>query len=229
VADVRLGPQLRRGIADLDGEGEVAGGIVVMRSGENAQRTIRTVKQRLVQLSASLPDGVEIIETYDRSALIERAVATLEEKLLEEVVVVVLVCFVFLFHFRSSLVIVISLPLGILAAFVVMRLQGLNANIMSLGGIAIAIGAMVDASIVMIETLHKRMESNGYRRAEHWAEVRKAAAEVGRPLFFSLLIITMSFLPVFTLEAQEGRMFAPLAFKTCHGRRCTCPLRWFPS
>ncbi|MEJ8566586.1 efflux RND transporter permease subunit [Elongatibacter sediminis] len=212
VAEVRLGPQMRRGIAELDGEGEVVGGIVVMRSGENALRTIDAVKQRLGELRSGLPEGVEIVETYDRSALIERAVSTLEEKLVEEIIVVVLVCFLFLFHFRSSLVIVVSLPLGILAAFGVMHLQGLNANIMSLGGIAIAIGAMVDAAIVMIETLHKKMEEPGYRPERHWKTVREASGEVGPALFFSLLIITLSFLPVFTLQAQEGRMFAPLAF-----------------
>ncbi len=212
VADIRLGPQMRRGIADLDGEGEVVGGIVVMRYGENARSTIQGVKQRLAELQASLPAGVEIIETYDRSTLIERAVNTLQEKLLEEVIVVVLVCLVFLFHFRSSLVLVLSLPLGILAAFVIMRLQGLNANIMSLGGIAIAIGAMVDAAIVMIETLHKRMEDETYDPTNHWGEVKNAVVEVGPPLFFSLLIITLSFLPVFSLQAQEGKMFAPLAF-----------------
>ncbi len=212
VADIRLGPQMRRGIADLDGEGEVVGGIVVMRYGENARSTIQGVKDRLAELQASLPAGVEIVETYDRSTLIERAVNTLQEKLLEEVIVVVLVCLVFLFHFRSSLVLVLSLPLGILAAFVIMRLQGLNANIMSLGGIAIAIGAMVDAAIVMIETLHKRMEDEAYDPANHWDEVKRAVVEVGPPLFFSLLIITLSFLPVFTLQAQEGKLFAPLAF-----------------
>jgi Cu(I)/Ag(I) efflux system membrane protein CusA/SilA len=212
VADVRLGPQMRRGIAELNGEGEVVGGVVVMRFGENALTTIHGVKEKLRQLTGSLPDGVEIVETYDRSALIERAVDTLQEKLLEEIIVVVLVCLAFLFHMRSSLVIVISLPVGILAAFVVMNIQGLNANIMSLGGIAIAIGAMVDAAIVMIETLHKRMEHPDYRPEDHWAVVRDSAMEVGPALFFSLLIITLSFLPVFTLEAQEGRLFAPLAF-----------------
>ena len=212
VAEIRLGPQMRRGIADLDGEGEVVGGIVVMRSGENALRTIQGVKQRLAELRIGLPEGVEIVETYDRSALIERAVDTLREKLVEEIIVVVLVCFLFLVHFRSSLVIVISLPLGILAAFLVMRWQGLNANIMSLGGIAIAIGAMVDAAIVMIETLHRKMEEPSYDPGRHWDTVRDAAGEVGPALFFSLLIITLSFLPVFTLEAQEGRLFAPLAF-----------------
>jgi Cu(I)/Ag(I) efflux system membrane protein CusA/SilA len=212
VADIRLGPQMRRGIAELDGEGEVVGGIIVMRFGENARKTIAGVKARLDELQKSLPEGVEIIETYDRSALIERAVDNLQDKLLLEFLVVALVCLVFLFHLRSSLVIVISLPLGILAAFLVMNAQGLNANIMSLGGIAIAIGAMVDAAIVMIENLHKKMEQTTYDARSHWDAVTEAAVEVGPPLFFSLLIITLSFLPVFTLQAQEGRLFAPLAF-----------------
>ena len=212
VADIRLGPQLRRGIAELDGEGEVVGGVIVMRFGENARTTIEGVKQRLAELKDSLPEGVEVIETYDRSALIDRSVDTLKFKLVEEFLVVVLVCFLFLFHFRSSLVIVLSLPVGILIAFVVMHAQGLNANIMSLGGIAIAIGAMVDAAIVMIETMHKKMERDDYEPSKHWQVVAEAATEVGPPLFFSLLIITLSFLPVFTLQAQEGRMFAPLAF-----------------
>jgi Cu(I)/Ag(I) efflux system membrane protein CusA/SilA len=212
VAEIRLGPQLRRGIAELDGEGEVVGGVIVMRFGENARSTIDGVKKRLEELRKSLPEGVEIIPTYDRSNLISRAVETLQSKLAEEFLVVVLVCLVFLFHIRSSLVIIISLPLGILAALVVMYAQGLNANIMSLGGIAIAIGAMVDAAIVMIETVHKKMEQADYDASAHWSVVTEAAVEVGPPLFFSLLIITFSFLPVFSLEAQEGRMFAPLAF-----------------
>jgi Cu(I)/Ag(I) efflux system membrane protein CusA/SilA len=212
IARVRLGPQMRRGIADLDGEGEVVGGIVVMRYGENARATIQRVKARLQELEPSLPEGVEIVETYDRSALIDRAVDTLGHKLVEEFIVVVAVCLLFLFHLRSSLVIILTLPLGILAAFVVMHLQGLNANIMSLGGIAIAIGAMVDAAIVMIESLHKAMERDDYDPGKHWDTVARVSGEVGPPLFFSLLIITLSFLPVFTLEAQEGRMFAPLAF-----------------
>ena len=212
VAEIRLGPQLRRGIAELDGEGEVVGGVIVMRFGENARTTIDGVKKRLDELRKSLPEGVEIIPTYDRSSLISRAVETLQSKLAEEFLVVVLVCLVFLFHIRSSLVIIISLPLGILAALVVMYAQGLNANIMSLGGIAIAIGAMVDAAIVMIETVHKKMEHEDYDVKAHWSVVTEAAVEVGPPLFFSLLIITFSFLPVFSLEAQEGRMFAPLAF-----------------
>ncbi len=212
VADIRLGPQMRRGIAELNGEGEVVGGIIVMRFGENARKTIAGVKQKLSELEKSLPEGVEIVTTYDRSTLIERAVVNLQHKLIEEFLVVVLVCLVFLFHLRSSLVVILSLPLGILAAFLVMNAQGLNANIMSLGGIAIAIGAMVDAAIVMIETVHKKLEDEGYDPKTHWSTITEAAVEVGPPLFFSLLIITLSFLPVFTLQAQEGRLFAPLAF-----------------
>ncbi|MCJ7816196.1 MAG: CusA/CzcA family heavy metal efflux RND transporter, partial [Xanthomonadales bacterium] len=212
VADIRLGPQMRRGIAELNGEGEVVGGIIVMRFGENARKTINGVKEKLAELRKSLPEGVEIVETYDRSTLIDRAVETLQHKLIEEFVVVALVCLLFLFHLRSSLVIILSLPLGILTAFLVMSAQGLNANIMSLGGIAIAIGAMVDAAIVMIETVHKKMEDAAYDPKTHWSTVTEAAVEVGPPLFFSLVIITLSFLPVFTLQAQEGRLFAPLAF-----------------
>jgi len=212
IADIRKGPQLRRGIAELNGEGEVVGAVVVMRFGENAQTTIAGVKKRLAELQDSLPEGVEVVETYNRSALIDRSVETLKMKLVEEFLVVVLVCILFLFHFRSSLVIILSLPVGIIIAFLVMRFQGLNANIMSLGGIAIAIGAMVDAAIVMIETVHKKMEHADYDPKKHWAVIAEAATEVGPPLFFSLLIITLSFLPVFTLQAQEGRMFAPLAF-----------------
>jgi Cu(I)/Ag(I) efflux system membrane protein CusA/SilA len=212
IAEIRLGPQMRRGIADLDGEGEVVGGIVIMRSGENALQTIDAVKARLEELSRSLPDGVEVVTTYDRSALIERAVNTLEGKLIEEFLIVALVCAVFLFHLRSSAVIILSLPVGILAAFIVMRIQGINANIMSLGGIAIAIGAMVDAAIVMVENVHKHMEREPLTDENRWRVIGDAAAEVGRPLFISLLIVTLSFLPVFALEAQEGRLFAPLAF-----------------
>ena len=217
VAQIRLGPQLRRGVAELDGEGEVVGGVIVMRFGENALTTINAAKAKLKELARSLPEGVEIIETYDRSALINRAVDTLSMKLLEEFIVVALVCALFLFHFRSALVIMLSLPVGILIAFIVMERLGINANIMSLGGIAIAIGAMVDAAIVMIENVHKhleRMESEGQKLTDtnRWQVMREAAMEVGPALFFSLLIITLSFLPVFTLEAQEGRMFAPLAF-----------------
>ena len=212
VAQIRLGPQMRRGVAELDGEGEVVGGVIVMRFGENALKTINGVKKKLEQLSRSLPEGVEIIETYDRSALIKRAVSNLNGKLLEEFIVVALVCAVFLFHLRSSLVIIISLPVGILIAFIVMERMGINANIMSLGGIAIAIGAMVDAAIVMVENVHKHMEHTEVTDENRWQVMREAAVEVGPPLFFSLLIITLSFLPVFTLEAQEGRMFAPLAY-----------------
>jgi Cu(I)/Ag(I) efflux system membrane protein CusA/SilA len=212
LAEIRLGPQMRRGIAELDGEGEVVGGVIVMRSGENASRTIDAVKVRLDELAKSLPDGVEVVTTYDRSDLIQRAVDTLEGKLIEELIVVGLICAVFLFHLRSSAVIIISLPIGILCAFIVMRLQGINANIMSLGGIAIAIGVMVDAAIVMIENVHKHIEKEPLTDENRWRVIGDAASEVGPPLFFSLLITTLSFLPVFTLEAQEGRLFAPLAF-----------------
>ena len=212
VAEIRLGPQMRRGIADLDGEGEVVGAVVVMRWGENALKTIDAVKERLAELQRSLPEGVEIVTTYDRSDLINRAVETLQGKLLEEFLVVALVCAVFLFHLRSSAVVVLSLPVGILVAFIIMKAQGINANIMSLGGIAIAIGAMVDAAIVMIENVHKHIEHEPLTDNNRWRIMADAATEVGPPLFFSLLIITLSFLPVFTLEAQEGRLFAPLAF-----------------
>jgi Cu(I)/Ag(I) efflux system membrane protein CusA/SilA len=212
IAEVVTGPQMRRGIADLNGNGEVVGAIVVMRYGENAQKVIASVKSKLQTLKQSLPKGVEIVPTYDRSGLIERAVDYLYEKLFQEFFIVVLVCAAFLFHLRSSLVVLVTLPLGILAAFVVMHWQGINANIMSLGGIAIAIGAMVDASIVMIENLHKHIERTPLNDNNRWQVVQQASLEVGRPLFYSLLIITVSFLPVFTLEAQEGRLFSPLAF-----------------
>ena len=213
VAEISTGPQMRRGIAELDGEGEVVGGIVVMRSGENARAVIERVKTKLAEIRPGLPPGVEIVETYDRSGVIERAVANLKDTLIKELIVVVLVCLLFLLHLRSSLVIAISLPLGVLGAFVIMNLQGINANIMSLGGIAIAIGAMVDAAIVMIENVHKHLERRQpANSAEHWAVIERASLEVGPALFFALLIITVSFLPVFTLQAQEGRMFAPLAF-----------------
>ena len=212
VAHIRVGPQMRRGIAELDGEGEVVGGIIVMRSGENARATIKRVKQKLDELKAGLPAGVEIVETYDRSALIERAVDNLSHRLVEEFIVVCLVCVLFLFHLRSSLVIIISLPLGILAAFAIMQVQGINANIMSLGGIAIAIGSMVDAAIVMIENVHKHAEQEPLNDSNRWELVQRAATEVGPPLFFSLLIITLSFLPVFTLQAQEGKLFSPLVY-----------------
>ncbi len=214
---VQLGPQMRRGIAELDGEGEVTGGIIVMRSGENALKVIERVKRKLDELKHGLPEGVEIVTTYDRSGLILRAVDNLQRKLIEELIVVALVCVLFLFHLRSSFVAVITLPLGILIAFIIMRWQGINANIMSLGGIAIAIGAMVDAAIVMIENAHKHLEKFNHQHerppdnAERWRLVTTASIEVGPALFFSLLIITLSFLPVFTLEAQEGRLFSPLA------------------
>lgn len=212
IATVRTGPELRRGVGELNGEGEVAGGVVIMRYGENALATIERVEHRLEQLEASLPEGVEIVVTYNRAGLIERAVETLRDKLLEEFLIVALVCAVFLFHLRSSLVVVLSLPLGILAAFIVMHLQGINANIMSLGGIAIAIGAMVDAAIVMIENFHKHVERTPLTRDNRWRIVADSTAEVGPALFFSLLIITFSFIPIFALEAQEGRLFHPLAF-----------------
>ncbi|MEB4591010.1 efflux RND transporter permease subunit [Candidatus Thiothrix sp. Deng01] len=248
IATVRIGPQMRRGIAELDGTGEVVGGIVVMRYGENAREVIHNVKARLETLKKGLPEGVEIVPTYDRSGLIDRAVENLSHKLLEEFAVVALVCLIFLFHLRSAFVAIVSLPLGVMAAFIVMHQQGINANIMSLGGIAIAIGAMVDAAIVMIENAHKHLErattphpnlppqggkeqegipneastlpaplageglGKGGKTLDHWDIIAEAASEVGPALFFSLLIITLSFIPVFTLEAQEGRLFAPLAF-----------------
>jgi len=212
VAQIRIGPQIRRGVADLDGEGEVVGGVIIMRFGENAMSTIQGVKAKLAELRKGLPDGVEIVETYDRSGLIGRAVETLKGKLIEEFLVVIVVCAVFLFHLRSALVIIFSLPVGILVAFILMEKMGINANIMSLGGIAIAIGAMVDAAIVMIENVHKHMEKTEITNANRWIVMREAATEVGPPLFFSLIIITLSFLPVFTLQEQEGKLFAPLAF-----------------
>ncbi len=212
VAELRIGPQSRRGIGELDGEGEVTGGIVIMRAGENALATIDGVKERLEALQPSLPEGVEIVTTYDRSALIRRAIDTLGDTLMKELAVVALVCALFLLHLRSAAVVLISLPLGVLAAFLLMRLQGINANIMSLGGIAIAIGVMVDAAIVMIENAHKHLETAGQDASARRSAIGEAAAEVGPPVFFSLLIVTLSFLPVFTLEAQEGRLFAPLAW-----------------
>jgi len=212
VADIGTGPQIRRGIAELNGKGETVGGIVIMRYGENAQQVIAGVKTKLAQLKKGLPDGVEIVPVYDRSSLIERAVSNLSHKLLEEFGVVALVCVVFLFHIRSSLVAIVSLPLGILIAFIIMHLNGVNANIMSLGGIAIAIGAMIDGAIVMIENMHKHMERTPLTKENRWQIVIDSATEVGPALFFSLMIITVSFIPVFTLEAQEGRMFSPLAF-----------------
>ncbi len=212
VAEVHVGPQLRRGITELDGEGEVVGGIVVMRFGENAMTTIQGVKDKLEELKKGLPEGVEIVETYNRASLIQRAVDNLNAKLVEEFIVVGLVCIIFLFHFRSALVVILSLPVGILVAFIVMKSQGMNANIMSLGGIAIAIGAMVDAAIVMIENVHKHFEREKVTDTNRWEVIARASVEVGPPLFFSLLIITLSFLPVFSLQAQEGKLFAPLAY-----------------
>jgi len=212
IATVEIGPQMRRGLAELNGEGETVGGIVVMRFGENAQSTIDGVKAKLASLKNSLPEGVEVTTVYDRSALIERSVNNLTKKLLIEFAVVALICVVFLFHARSSLVAIISLPVGILSAFIIMHIQGINANIMSLGGIAIAIGAMIDGAIVLVENMHKHMEETPLTKENRWDIVAKSASEVGPALFFSLLIITVSFVPVFTLEAQEGRMFSPLAY-----------------
>lgn len=219
VASVRRGPAIRRGVAELNGEGEVAGGIIIMRSGKNALTTINAVKAKLAEVQKSLPAGVEIVPVYDRSQLIKNSVETLTHKLIEEFIVVAVVCSLFLFHFRSALVAMITLPLGILGAFIVMHYQGVSANMMSLGGIAIAIGAMVDAAIVMIENMHKVLEQWRYEHperqpssADYWQIALHAASEVGPALFCSLLIITLSFIPVFTLEAQEGKMFSPLAF-----------------
>ncbi|HEX3141740.1 MAG TPA: efflux RND transporter permease subunit, partial [Rhizobacter sp.] len=218
VATVQVGPEMRRGIAELDGEGEVAGGVIVMRSGKNARTTIEAVKAKLQALKPSLPAGVEVVETYDRSKLIDRAILNLRDKLAEEFIVVALVCAAFLFHLRSALVAVVTLPVGVLTAFIVMRWQGVSANILSLGGVAIALGAMVDASVVLVEAAHKHLEhfeeQHGRQPtvAERWSLIAQASVEVGPALFFSLLVITLSFLPVFTLEAQEGRLFSPLAF-----------------
>lgn len=211
VADIRTGPRARRGIAELDGEGEVVGGFVVMRHGENALATIERVKQRLEELKPGLPEGVEVVETYDRSELIQGSVRNLSGKLVQEFLIIALVCAVFLLHLRSALVAIVSLPIGIMAALLIMQQQGINANIMSLGGIAVTIGAMVDAAIVMVENLHKRLE-RAPPDEDRWTTVAVAAKETGRPLFFALLIIVVSFLPLFTLEGQEGRLFHPLAF-----------------
>src|SRR5450631_1749276 len=219
VARIQIGPEIRRGISELDGQGEAVGGVIVMRAGKNALETIEAVKTKIASLQQGLPKGVEIIPTYDRSELIQKSVATLRDRLIEEFIVVTLVCALFLFHLRSAFVAIISLPLGILAAFTVMNWQGVNANIMSLGGIAIAIGAMVDAAVVMIENAHKHVEAWNHAHpgrnptmSEQTRLISEAAAEVGPALFFSLLIITLSFVPVFTLEAQEGKLFGPLAF-----------------
>ncbi|WP_038177494.1 efflux RND transporter permease subunit [Vibrio pacinii] len=212
IAEINLGPQMRRGISELNGEGEAVGGVIVMRFGENASEVINKVKLKLAQLQSGLPDGVEIVSTYDRSTLINAAVENLWKKLAEEFIVVAVVCALFLFHIRSSLVIALSLPVGILSAFIIMYWQGINANIMSLGGIAIAIGAMVDGAIVMIENVHKHIERTPLNDKNRWQVIGDAAQEVGAPLFFSLIIITLSFVPVFALEGQEGKMFSPLAF-----------------
>ncbi|HCE5205504.1 TPA: efflux RND transporter permease subunit [Vibrio parahaemolyticus] len=212
IADISVGPQMRRGISELNGEGEAVGGVIVMRFGENASKVISNVKTKLEELKLGLPEGVEIVPTYDRSTLINAAVDNLWKKLAEEFIVVAIVCALFLFHIRSSLVIAFSLPVGILSAFIVMHWQGINANIMSLGGIAIAIGAMVDGAVVMIENVHKHIERTPLTDKNRWKVIGDAAQEVGAPLFFSLLIITLSFVPVFALEGQEGKMFSPLAF-----------------
>jgi copper/silver efflux system protein len=218
VATIQRGPQMRRGVAELNGEGEVAGGVVILRSGKNARSAIDAVKRKLAELRSSLPAGVEVVTTYDRSQLIDRAVGNLTDKLVEEFIVVALVCALFLWHARSALVAIISLPVGVLMAFTAMRYQGVSANIMSLGGVAIAVGAMVDAAIVMIENAHKKIEAWSHahpgerlQQAMHWHLITEAATEVGPALFFSLLIITLSFIPIFTLQAQEGRLFGPLA------------------
>ncbi|HIC45309.1 CusA/CzcA family heavy metal efflux RND transporter, partial [Methylophaga sp.] len=224
VAEIKLGPQMRRGIAEFNGLGETVGGVVVMRFGENAQKTIEGVKDKLQELQKGLPEGVELVTVYDRSGLIGRAVDNLWHKLLEEFAVVALVCMLFLFHIRSSLVAIVSLPVGILTAFTVMHMQGINANIMSLGGIAIAIGAMIDGAIVMIENMHKHMEKTPLTKENRWQVVAESASEVGPALFFSLLIITVSFVPVFTLEAQEGRMFSPLAFTKTYAMAASAAL-----
>lgn len=224
IATVDIGPQMRRGIAELNGEGETVGGIVVMRFGENAQKTIDGVKAKLEDLKKGLPDGVEVVTVYDRSALIERAADNLASKLVEEFIVVALVCVAFLFHVRSSLVAIISIPVGIITALIVMYMQGINANIMSLGGIAIAIGAMSDGAIVMIENMHKHMEKTPLTKENRWQVVIDSAVEVGPALFFSLLIITVSFVPVFTLEAQEGRMFSPLAYTKTYAMAASAAL-----
>ena len=214
IASVSLGPDMRRGIAELDGKGEVVGGIVVMRHGENALNLIDRVKQKIKEIEPALPSGVKIVSTYDRSDLILRSIATLKEKLIEESLIVSLVIVIFLFHVRSALVVIITLPIAIILSFIAIYYLNLTSNIMSLGGIAIAIGAMVDAAIVMVENAHKRLEQweEAGRPGDRTRVLIDSAQEVGKPLFFSLLIITVSFLPIFTLEAQEGRLFQPLAF-----------------
>ncbi|MCJ8168969.1 efflux RND transporter permease subunit [Atopomonas sediminilitoris] len=231
VAHIQLGPEMRRGIGELNGEGEAVGGVVILRSGKNARSTLAAVQAKVVELQSSLPEGVEIVTTYDRSGLIDRAVANLKSKLLEEFLMVALICALFLWHLRSSLVAIISLPVGVLVAFIVMQAQGINANIMSLGGIAIAVGAMVDAAVVMIENAHKKLEAWQHahpgevlKGEAHWRVITQAAEEVGPALFFSLLIITLSFVPVFTLQAQEGRLFAPLAYTKTYAMAASAAL-----
>jgi len=233
VARVHLGPELRRGLVELNGEGEVAAGIVVMRFGGNALEVINGVKRKLEDLKTGLPEGVEIIPVYDRSALIHRAIQTLKETLIEECLIVALICIVFLLHIRSALAAIVTLPIGVLMAFIIMHQQGLNSNIMSLGGIAIAIGAMIDGALVMIENAHKHLEESKGQK-DHWQIIYEAAAEVGPAIFISLLIITVSFLPVFTLQAQEGRLFSPLAFTKTYAMAAGAilsitliPLQWW--
>lgn len=224
VATVNYGPQMRRGIAELNGEGETVGGIIVMRYGENALKTIQAVKKKLAQIQQSLPKGVKIVTAYDRSSLIHRAIETLTSTLTHEFILVILVCALFLFHFRSALVVLCSLPVALLIAFIIMYLQGINANIMSLGGIAIAVGVMVDGAIVMIENMHKKIEQHHQKKEaiDTWALTKSACTEVGPTLFFSLLIITLSFLPVFALQNQEGRLFTPLAFTKTYAMAASC-------
>ena len=223
VAQIQVGHELRRGVTDLDGQGEVTGGIVIMRYGENALETIKHVKARLKELQNGLPPGIELVVTYDRSGVINRAIKTLSEKLVEESLIVALVCLAFLFHLRSSLVAVVTLPIGILTAFIIMESQGVTANIMSLGGIAIAIGAMVDAAVVMIENMHKHLERAG-NHPDYWDIAKQSSLEVGPALFFSLLIITVSFLPVLTLTGQEGKLFAPLAYTKTYAMAASAAL-----
>jgi len=235
VARVHIGPELRRGVVDLNGEGEVAGGVVIMRFGENALSTIQAVRAKLNELKSGLPEGVDIVSVYDRGDLIERAVKSLNTSLLQELIIVSLVVILFLLHARSAFVAIVTLPLGILMAFIVMRIQGLNANIMSLGGIAITIGAMVDGAIVMVENGHTRLAEASEKKAregkgseltlgEHWKTIGESCQEVGPALFFSLLVITVSFLPIFTMQAQEGRLFSPLAFTATYAMAATAIL-----
>ena len=218
VAHIQIGPELRRGIVELNGEGEVAGGVVIMRFGENALATIKDVRKKLDELKKGLPEGVEIVTVYDRGSLIERAVDTLNSALTQELIIVCSLVALFLLHLRSSLVIVITLPLGILMAFIVMKWQGMNANIMSLGGIALAIGDMVDGAVVMVENAHKHLATAAEKKQaeltekERWQVIGESSREVGVGLFSSLLVITVSFLPIITMQAQEGRLFSPLAY-----------------